>query len=35
DVCDNDDDGDGVFDGVDNCSLASNADQIDLESGPW
>ena len=31
DVCDGDDDGDGIVDGVDNCPAVANADQADLD----
>jgi hypothetical protein len=31
DVCDDDDDGDGVADGDDNCPAAANADQVDSD----
>src|SRR6185295_9401787 len=31
DVCDTDDDNDGVLDGADNCPFASNADQLDTD----
>jgi hypothetical protein len=31
DVCDPDDDNDGVLDGADNCPFASNGDQLDTD----
>ena len=32
DVCDGDDDGDGLADGVDNCPLIANSDQANADS---
>ncbi|GIR69389.1 MAG: hypothetical protein CM15mP74_06400 [Halieaceae bacterium] len=32
DLCDDDDDGDGMSDGADNCPLIANADQSDVDS---
>ena len=32
DACSDDNDGDGVLDGADNCPLVSNADQVDTDS---
>ena len=31
DVCDSDDDGDGVLDTEDNCPLVANSDQLDTD----